>query len=202
MEHAYLPPCERLAILSGGFSILSGSLSDCGRQLALGYVVVDPNSQENALRASASPTNAPPARRSGAPAKWIVLAAALVVALVWFGRWFTSAQQAETGAQDQVKSVLHLEPFVVNLADPEEKAYLRVGIDLGMTGEMPKESAVAATALVRDTLLGVLTTCNPQQLLSAEGKVQLRQQLLQALQQRDPGLGVEEVYFTEFLIQR
>ena len=32
----------------------------------------------------------------------------------------------------QIKGVLHLEAFVVNLADPEENRFLRVGIDLGL----------------------------------------------------------------------
>ena len=91
---------------------------------------------------------------------------------------------------------------MVNLAGPEEKAYLRVGIDLGLREELQKDSAGVPTALVRDTLLGVLTTCSPSELLTAEGKAKLRQQLLEALQQRAPDLGVEEVYFTEFLIQR
>ena len=140
--------------------------------------------------------------RERTPTKWIVLGAALTVALAWFGPWRISAGHADSESQSEVKSVLHLEPFVVNLAAPEERAYLRVGIDLGLKGEMQKNSEVAPTALVRDTLLGVLTTCSPQDLLTAEGKAKLRQELLQALQARAPTLGVEEVYFTEFLIQR
>ena len=32
----------------------------------------------------------------------------------------------------QIKAVMHLEPFVVNLADAEENRFLRVGIDLGL----------------------------------------------------------------------
>ncbi len=151
-----------------------------------------------------SKTQASGSTASSAPAatKWIVLAAALTVAIAWFGQRHIAAGQADREPQGEVKSVLHLEPFVVNLSAPEERAYLRVGIDLGLKGEMQKDSGGEPTALVRDTLLGVLTTCSPQDLLTAEGKNKLRQELRQALQQRAPGLGVEEVYFTEFLIQR
>lgn len=140
--------------------------------------------------------------RVGAATKWIVLAAVVTMAAVWFGQRRTAAGHADSRSSGGVKSVLHLEPFVVNLAGPEEKAYLRVGIDLGLREELQKDSAGVPTALVRDTLLGVLTTCSPSELLTAEGKAKLRQQLLEALQQRAPDLGVEEVYFTEFLIQR
>jgi flagellar FliL protein len=134
--------------------------------------------------------------------KWIVLAAVLTVAFVWFGQRRVAAGRANSESPGQVNAVLHLEPFVVNLADPEEKAYLRVGIDLGLREEVQKDSGALPTALVRDTLLSVLTSCDPNQLLTVEGKSKLREDLLQAVQKRAPGLGVNEVYFTEFLIQR
>jgi flagellar basal body-associated protein FliL len=38
--------------------------------------------------------------------------------------------------------------------------------------------------------------------MTAAGKTKLKADLLHALQERIPQLGVEEVYFTEFLIQR
>lgn len=93
---------------------------------------------------------------------------------------------------------------MLNLADPEGKAYLRVGIDLGLKGPPKNKEEVGGTpvALVRDTILGRLSLAQPDELLTAEGKTKLKASLLQALQQRAPELGVEEVYFTEFLIQR
>jgi flagellar basal body-associated protein FliL len=38
-------------------------------------------------------------------------------------------------------------------------------------------------------------------LLQIEGKRQLKEELLKALQERVPQLAVEHVYFTEFLVQ-
>ena len=57
-------------------------------------------------------------------------------------------------------------------------------------------------AEVRDTILSVLSEARVDDLLTAKGKAKLKQDLLQALQQRVPELAVEDVYFTEFLIQR
>jgi flagellar basal body-associated protein FliL len=96
----------------------------------------------------------------------------------------------------KVKSVLHLDTFVMNLADPEEKAYLRVGIDLGLQDEATANEGEGAppVALVRDTILGVLAQCKPDDLLTPEGKVKLKADLRRALRQRAPQLGVEEVY--------
>ena len=76
-----------------------------------------------------------------------------------------------------------------------------MGIDLGLGREIGKnENAPVAEA--RDTILSVLSEARVDDLLTAKGKAKLKGDLLQALQQRLPGLAVEDVYFTEFLIQR
>ncbi len=55
---------------------------------------------------------------------------------------------------------------------------------------------------MRDTIIGVLAQSRVEDLLTDKGKAKLKADLLQALQERVPGLAVVEVYFTEFLIQR
>ena len=100
------------------------------------------------------------------------------------------------------ESTLALETFIVNLKGGE-RAYLRVGVTLALTHPLPKQKdeGGASVALVRDTILDVLTTASPEQLLQPEGKHQLKTQVLDGLNQRAPDLGVKDVYFTEFLVQ-
>jgi flagellar basal body-associated protein FliL len=132
----------------------------------------------------------------------VAVLAPLVTAI---GIWFWVAREPEpiasAGSEPQVKSTLHLETFVLNLADPDQRSYLRVGIDLGLS-RVAKKGEEAPVAQVRDTILGVLAQGKVDELETAAGKTKLKENLLQALQQRVPQLGVEEVYFTEFLIQR
>ena len=141
----------------------------------------------------------PPSRRRG-----LVLIVPLVLlgaVAVWF--WFSRADSsAAESEKSRVKSTLHLETFTLNVADPEPRAYLRVGIDLGLNQEPKRGEEPAPIAEVRDTILGVLAQARVDDLLTPAGKSQLKQNLLHALQERIPQLGVEEVYFTEFLIQR
>jgi flagellar basal body-associated protein FliL len=126
--------------------------------------------------------------------------------LLALGAWFWSISRSEGGTVGDesraVKSSLHLETFVLNLADREQRSYLRVGIDLGLGREFGKGENSPPVGQVRDTILGVLAQSKLDDLLTATGKTQLKEDLLHALQQRVPGLEVREVYFTEFLIQR
>jgi len=106
-----------------------------------------------------------------------------------------------------IKGVLHLEPFVVNLADTEENRFLRVGIDLGLGNAVPSKEGKGGEgevpiARIRDCILSVLTTWHSDALLAPEGKPKLKDELVHALQDRVPELGVKEVYFTDFLVQR
>lgn len=121
------------------------------------------------------------------------------------GTWFFIVPRDPSAAQahalTQVRSTLHLDTFVLNLADSDQRSYLRVGIDLGLNRE-EQRGEIAPIAEVRDTILGILAQGEVDDLLTAAGKTKLKQDLLMALQVRLPQLGVQEVYFTEFLIQR
>jgi flagellar basal body-associated protein FliL len=142
--------------------------------------------------------------KSGGRSKWIVLVLVAFAIQAAGLLWWRNQSEARTPGRGRIQSVLHLEPFVLNLADPEGKAYLRVGIDLGLENAMKAngEEGSAPVALVRDTILGGLSQAKPDELLTPEGKTRLKESLLQALRTRAPELGIEEVYFTEFLIQR
>ena len=122
-----------------------------------------------------------------------------------------SSQQVPRGGQssvaEQVKFVMHLEPFVVNLADSEENRYVRVAIDLGLEKPVPAKEGKGGegevpTARIRDCILSVLSTWRSDALLAPDGKQKLKEELVRALRSCVPELGVREVYFTDFLVQR
>lgn len=144
----------------------------------------------------------------------LLVAGVLLVGVLCTAGWFflrpskAAAEKDGKGSKEAaVKGVLHLENFVVNLADPEDNRFLRVGIDLGLEHRMPDEGGGnepggVPLAPVRDTILAVLTTWRSETLLTCEGKEKLKQEIVKALRQRVPELGVREVYFTDFLVQR
>jgi flagellar basal body-associated protein FliL len=150
--------------------------------------------------ATKAQSKAPPSSRTG------IVFSVLLIGLLALGTWLWTSYRAgpgvSPGAVRQVKSSLHLETFVLNLADKDQRSYLRVGIDLGLGREIGKGENAPPVGQVRDTILTVLSQSRVDELLTTGGKAKLKEDLLRALQERMPELEVEEVYFTEFLIQR
>jgi flagellar basal body-associated protein FliL len=133
--------------------------------------------------------------------KWPAVVLVLVLAGAGIFVWLRPGPST-SAAEGAVEPTLALETFVVNLSGSGQRAYLRVAITLGLAHALPHNQPEAVpTALVRDTILSVLATAQPEGLFKAEGKRQLKDELLKALQERVPQLAVENVYFTEFLVQ-
>jgi flagellar protein FliL len=143
----------------------------------------------------------------------------LLVAMVVFGiaaggAWAWVAQQRDRSADAAAaatsatpKYIAHLDGFTVNLADPEETHFLRVTIDLGIDhlpegADKTKPAQSLPTPRIRDAILSVLTVCKADELLTPEGKAQLKKNLFETLNKSVPEIGLREIYFTEFLVQR
>lgn len=138
--------------------------------------------------------------------KYLLVGLAFVLVIGVAGGWLLLKRHRTATPPEipKVVTVLHLETFVVNMTD-DQRAFLRIGIDLGLAKPAEKSKEAGAgepTALVRDTVLGVLMAKRADDLVTAEGKLKLKEELLRSLQERAPDLNAREVYFTEFLLQR
>jgi flagellar FliL protein len=144
-----------------------------------------------------------PKKSRGVPLIGAVLITALGVGgWLWYRSGQTHPQQESDNSSSEVKSVMHLESFVVNLSGTSENGYLRVGIDLGIGIDLKEgEKTTAYTGRLRDTILTVLGTRTVDELLTADGKAKLKQDILKAINDRLPELQCKEVYFTDFLVQ-
>jgi flagellar protein FliL len=139
----------------------------------------------------------------------LLIAGAVGGGSVWFvqqrDRAAVAAKALESSSEPRY--IVHLEGFTVNLADPEETHFLRTTIELGIDrlpdgAEKDKPAQSLPIARIRDAILSVLTVCKADALLTPEGKAQLKKNLIDALNKSVPEIGVRDVYFTEFLVQR
>ncbi len=119
-----------------------------------------------------------------------------------------SAARKEAGEKfslpedDEVKSVVELQPFIVNLADVESARYLRmtVSVGIGEEGGEEKPDSLFLTR-VKNAMLSVLAVKKSTDVLSVEGKQKLREELLQAAQAASAKPKVHAIYITDFIVQ-
>lgn len=95
--------------------------------------------------------------------------------------------------------------FVVNLEGPDANRFLQVEVDLMTRDQAVVEAIKTHMPAVRNSLLLLLGSQRYQSLQQREGKLALQQAVLDAinriLDERSPGLVVEEVYFSSFVMQ-
>lgn len=147
----------------------------------------------------ASPAPVVPAKPKSRLA--VVLFGIVLVGAVALYFWVRPEHSTSAGNAARAGYTLPLETFVVNLTAPTDRAYLRVGITLALSNPAPKNREEIPVAQIRDVVLSVLSAAQANQLMGAEGKQRLKSEILGALQQRMPQVGVQDVYFTEFLVQ-
>lgn len=99
--------------------------------------------------------------------------------------------------------IVKLDNTIVNLADTDSSAYVRLAVALSLASPEPKDPAAeqAMQSIARDTILNVTGAQTSEQLLAADGKQELKQAILKGLQKRLPEAHITAVYFVDFLVQ-
>lgn len=102
---------------------------------------------------------------------------------------------------ENVKNIIELQPFVVNLADKGEAHYLRMSVSIGIGESKEEKPNQLLTTRVRNALLSVLITKTSDEVLTEQGKVILRKQLLKAARAAVDEPTIEAIYITDFIVQ-
>jgi flagellar protein FliL len=104
---------------------------------------------------------------------------------------------------EDVKEIVELQPFIVNLADDGEARYLRMTVNLGIgggEGKHEKPSPLLITR-VRNAMLAVLSEKKSDDVLTNAGKTKLRKELLKAAKTAAEDAHIEAIYITDFIVQ-
>ena len=101
----------------------------------------------------------------------------------------------------EVKQVVELQPFIVNLADENEARYLRMTVSLGVGESGEAKPDPLFTTKVRNAMLAVLTSKRSEDVLTPQGKAALRKELLRAARASAREPEVLAVYITDFIVQ-
>jgi len=115
--------------------------------------------------------------------------------------------KADSAAEAQAKPVVSkavvkdLETFLVNLADPGGERYLKVTMQLSLSSEAVSQEIDARMAELRDSILLLLSSKEYDDISSLSGKLALKKTLVNNLNRVLKQGMVQDIYFTEFLVQ-
>ncbi len=100
-----------------------------------------------------------------------------------------------------IGEMLAMSPFVVNLADPKGKRYLKVTIEVEFEELDAIERAQKAKPKLRDMVIMMLTSLSFEDVMTPEGKVRIRDELLERFNHTLKPDRIRNIYFTEFVVQ-
>lgn len=95
---------------------------------------------------------------------------------------------------------VELPPFIVNLVG-EGGRYVKVVMVLQVSSAATKEELTNRAPQVKDSVIGVLSSKTPDEVLTPEGKLELKLELVKRINQAITSGVVTEMFFTEFVVQ-
>lgn len=107
----------------------------------------------------------------------------------------------EEGPKQYIGEIYALDPFVVNLADPKGKRYLKIKIELELETPEAAEQAAKVAPKLRDMVIMMLTSLTFEDVMTPEGKVRIRDELFERFNQIMRPQRIKNIYFTEFVVQ-
>lgn len=94
-----------------------------------------------------------------------------------------------------------LEPFIVNIYDGQELRYLKVKVEMEMAAPAVKVELDARLPPIRDAVLVLLSAKTLQDIQDVQGKNQLKDEILAAINKIIPPGKIAKIYFTDFVVQ-
>ena len=104
-------------------------------------------------------------------------------------------------SSDLVGPMVDIEPFIVNILDPDGTRYLKAAITIEVLDEKKSAAVKQRMPQVRDAILLLMGNKTFNELSDLQGKLQLRSELLDRLNEILGKDSVQKIYFTDFVVQ-
>jgi flagellar FliL protein len=143
----------------------------------------------------------------------IIIAAVVLLAVIGGGAAFfllgnkeaKPSPEAEAAAMAaKAKSVgpmVNINSFIVNILDDEENRYLKAAITLEVDSQVTVDEINARLPQMQDAILLLIGNKTFSELRDMQGKMQLRAELLNRINEILTKGKVNRIYFTDFVVQ-
>jgi len=112
-----------------------------------------------------------------------------------------SAQQVRAPGDLKVGPMFPLDVFTVNLLSDSGRRYLKTEINLEMSTPNLQAELTAKMPVVRDTVIGVLSSKTVEEISTRRGKERLKEEIIEQLNMRLQDGHITRIYFMMFIIQ-
>ncbi|MCE5243884.1 MAG: flagellar basal body-associated protein FliL [Syntrophobacteraceae bacterium] len=132
----------------------------------------------------------------------IVVALAVLGGGGFFGYQMFIKKDSHAESKPEAPPVIQeMETYLVNLSDPGGKRFLKVTMKLKLSGPQSTAEFTTRTFELRDNILTILSSKEVEDISRPEDKANLKQEIMTQLNRILKQGQVQDVYFTEFLIQ-
>ncbi|MGD8385805.1 MAG: flagellar basal body-associated FliL family protein [Desulfobacteraceae bacterium] len=121
--------------------------------------------------------------------------------LISGGEETAEATTTQKEVTTDIGPIYPLETFIVNLADPRGKKYLKTKLELELDMPIVVQEIDQRLPQFRDTILTILSSKSFEEIQQLEGKYQLRAEIMTMLNQYLTSGEITNIYFTEFIVQ-
>lgn len=111
-----------------------------------------------------------------------------------------SSSKGKKHEEEKPGFMLPMDAFVVNLADPQAKHYIKVTITLELKDEKAKAEAEHVMPRLKNDIIMLLSSKTMEDVIPLEGKTRLRDEVA-ARAQAVLGDNLKDVYFVQLVIQ-
>ncbi len=109
--------------------------------------------------------------------------------------------KAAVKKKQAVGVIVNLDPFIVNLADPKARHFLKTTITLEVADDDAKEEVNKVLPKIRNDIIMLLTSQTMADILTMEGKIRLRDQITARVERILGADRLLNIYFAQFVVQ-
>lgn len=156
---------------------------------------------------------ADPSEGAGGKKKLIIIAAVVLVLIIGGGAAFFLLggeeekvdPEAEAAAMavkaKAVGPMVNIDTFIVNILDDEENRYLKAAITIEVDAPTTADEITSRLPQIQDAILLLIGNKTFGELRDMQGKMQLRAELINRLNELLDKGKVKRIYFTDFVVQ-
>ncbi|HDM77272.1 MAG TPA: flagellar basal body-associated FliL family protein [Deltaproteobacteria bacterium] len=111
-----------------------------------------------------------------------------------------AVEVAPKGSSEKL-TAMPLNPYLVNLIDPDTRRYLKVRIVLNLSEKKVEKEITEKLPSISDSIIMYLTSKTYDEVISPMGKKKLKSEIQKIVNKHLQTGRVNQVFFTEFLVQ-